>query len=422
MDHSLLRQQADPDGEPRFVMLETIRAYALERLAASGTAAALRQQHAAYFLDLAESYEPKLKGAQQERWFALTHADHPNFRAALAWGSTQHDAEHIHRLAGALAWFWYIRGYFHEGRSWLSQARAMSPASARSRAWVLRGLGAIMIAQGDHPAATGCFEEGLALQRTLDDPGRTGTLLGSLAVAAAYQGQIARAEQLFEEQLVVARTIGDGSGMANILYNLANMAAEQRIYARATHLLQESLVLWRDLQHNRGIGLSLHKLGEIALLEHRVEEARHYLLESLQLLRATGYARFIGIALNDLAHVYLAVNDYANARPVVAEAIQIRQTIGDTPGLVDSLLALARWHMAGGDQRYTVALMGQIATLQAPLTSEFSAVSQREHTVLVASIEAAIDPAIRAQWWEYGQTAVCEILVQEALAATWLPR
>src|SRR3712207_2332392 len=102
LDKSLLRQEEGPEGEPRFVMLETIHEYARERLEASSEAEDVRRLHAEYFLALAEAAEPELSGADQLACLERLEAEHDNFRAALSW-SLEKAPETALRLAGALA-------------------------------------------------------------------------------------------------------------------------------------------------------------------------------------------------------------------------------------------------------------------------------------------------------------------------------
>jgi predicted ATPase len=125
LDKSLLRQEVGPEGEPRFVMLETIHEYARERLEASGEAEEVRRLHAAYFLALAEEAEPELSGADQLACLERLEAEHDNMRAALSW-SLEKEPETALRLAVALARFWEKRSYFSEGSRWLEAALRQS--------------------------------------------------------------------------------------------------------------------------------------------------------------------------------------------------------------------------------------------------------------------------------------------------------
>jgi predicted ATPase/class 3 adenylate cyclase len=86
LDKSLLRQEEGPNGEPRFVMLETIHEFAREKLGESAEAEQIKRVHAQYFLTLAEEANPELKGANQLEWLERLEAEHDNMRAALTWG------------------------------------------------------------------------------------------------------------------------------------------------------------------------------------------------------------------------------------------------------------------------------------------------------------------------------------------------
>ena len=85
VEKHLVQQQAQPDGEPRFLMLETIREFALEQLEVSGEAGTLGQRHASYYLALAEQAQPELRGPQQLTWLSCLEREHDNLRAALRW-------------------------------------------------------------------------------------------------------------------------------------------------------------------------------------------------------------------------------------------------------------------------------------------------------------------------------------------------
>jgi predicted ATPase len=117
LDQSLLQQTQGSDGEPRFTMLETIREYALERLAERGEAEALRQRYAEYYLSLAETAEPETQGLQQRTWVERLESEHDNLRAALEYLSAQQAFEQLARLFAA-----FINNMFWKARSMALQS------------------------------------------------------------------------------------------------------------------------------------------------------------------------------------------------------------------------------------------------------------------------------------------------------------
>src|SRR5215204_6275239 len=124
LDKSLLRQEEGPNGEPRFVMLETVHEFAREKLGKSAEAEEIKRVHAQYFLALAEEARPELRGPNQLEWLERLEAEHDNMRAALSWALERKEVEVALRLGGALGWFWWMRGYYSEGRRWLEDALA----------------------------------------------------------------------------------------------------------------------------------------------------------------------------------------------------------------------------------------------------------------------------------------------------------
>src|SRR5215213_10113162 len=150
LDNSLLQQKEGFDGEPRFAMLETIREYASERLEDSSDAEAARHAHAEYFLALAEEAEPMLWGAEDAAWLDRLEHEHDNMRAALSWSIEHEEAELALRLGGALRWYWYMEGYYGEGRRWLEAALGKDwGVAAEARARALEGVGWLANVQGD---------------------------------------------------------------------------------------------------------------------------------------------------------------------------------------------------------------------------------------------------------------------------------
>src|SRR5215213_6950778 len=164
VDKSLLAQEEGPNGEPRFVMLETVHEFAREKLGESEEAEEIKRLHAEYFLTLAEEANPELKGANQRQWLERLEAENDNMRAALSWASQRDEAGVAMRLGGALWRFWSVRGYYSEGRRWLEAALAMDGrVSPGSRAMALAGAGSLASVQGDFDRAKEACEEGLEL-------------------------------------------------------------------------------------------------------------------------------------------------------------------------------------------------------------------------------------------------------------------
>jgi predicted ATPase/class 3 adenylate cyclase/tRNA A-37 threonylcarbamoyl transferase component Bud32 len=162
IDNSLLLQIEQEGEEPRLVMLETIREYGLEVLAASGEEEMARQAHAAYYLALAEEAEPEYGGPQQVVWLERLEREHDNLRAALGWSVGSAEVEQRKeialRLVGALVHFWAVRGHISEGYTWLERGLANSdtvPSFVHINA--LSGAGWLSFHNGDMKRAKFLF-------------------------------------------------------------------------------------------------------------------------------------------------------------------------------------------------------------------------------------------------------------------------
>jgi hypothetical protein len=170
-------------------MLETVREYGREALAASGEEEVTYRAHAAYYLTLAEEIEPKLVGAGKGRWLARLQRDHENLRAAIAWLVEHQGQEAALRLCGALWRFWWMLGYLSEGRTELARVLngSLEVVAMPVRAKALHAAGELADLQGDIEQAEALCGESLALYRTLGDPRGSATSLTILGYAAAWQ-------------------------------------------------------------------------------------------------------------------------------------------------------------------------------------------------------------------------------------------
>src|SRR3989440_1282050 len=177
LDHSLIHQSEQEAEEPRFLMLQTLREFALEILATTGELEATQQAHAAYYLSLAEQAEAELEGPRKVRWLERLEREYDNLRAALTWAlepgpgeEGEQRREVALRLWAALGQFWMLRSHLNEGRTFLERALAVSPrAGSRLRAKALSVAADLAIVQFDRQGAEVLAEEGLALSRQLED-------------------------------------------------------------------------------------------------------------------------------------------------------------------------------------------------------------------------------------------------------------
>ncbi len=325
-------------GEVRYRLLETIRQYGAERLAAGGETGVTRRRHADYYLALAEQAEPALFGPQQRTWLARLGDEHDNLRAALAWAMENREGELALRLAGALENFWVIRGYWSEGRKWLEEALAISDdVAAPIRAKGLYHAGGLARCQGDDTRARALLEESLGLRRQLGDGRGIAQALNTLSILVADQGDYAGATAYWEESLALAQELKDQRGIARTSLNLGIAARLQGDHTRGTRLSEESLALFEELGMRLGVARALTNLGKIALEQEDYERARALFNESMARMREVGEQAGIATVLDNHATLAKRLGDYAQAQALREESLVLYQQLGDKHSIAECL-------------------------------------------------------------------------------------
>jgi predicted ATPase/DNA-binding SARP family transcriptional activator/DNA-binding CsgD family transcriptional regulator len=324
----------------RYRLLEPVRQYAGEKLAASGDAEAVRSRHAEFFLALAEEAEPQLKGPHQVEWLDRLETEHDNLRAALSWALGR-ETDLGARMAGALCLFWYTRGYLSEGRSYLEAVVSLDALPPTVRARVLDGLGWIAEPQGDYERARAAYEESLKLYRRTDDKRGVANALGDLGSLVLDRGDYEQATSLLEESLLSHRELGRGEDIIGILDSLGVLASAKGDPERSISYFSEALVLSRGSGNVRRTAVSLGNLGLTMLVHGDPAQATVVLDESLVLFREIGDNSNIAIGLMHAALAALAQGDYGRVRVLSEESLQLLQRAGDRQHIADCLKIMA---------------------------------------------------------------------------------
>jgi len=349
------------EAAPRLRMLAPVRAYALNRLRASDEEARVRRAHADHYMAFVEEAAGALVGPDQAAWIARVEREYDGLRAALQWVWEAQEVERGLRLAGALWYFWYVRGYLTEGRAWLERALTAAAAGGivvPAGAHALACDGAAILAYGQHDAARAAtlFARALSLYQEEGDRGGRAAVLGRLALVALDEGDYARAEALAGESLALRRELGDRWGAANALSTLGIVARLHGAYEQAEALLRESLALKRELGDIWGVADALNNLGLAAREQGRAEEAQALHEEAQGLFRAVRGAPGVADALNNLALVARDRGDDDRAEELAGESLDVRRDVGDRRGVAATLRTLADVARDGGDAERAAAL------------------------------------------------------------------
>jgi predicted ATPase/class 3 adenylate cyclase len=325
-------------GETRYRMLETIRQYAREKLLEVGGSEIIRQQHLAYFVDLAEQAEPHLRAFDMVRWLDRLEAELNNIRAALEY-ALESNIEAELRMASALWWFWHIRGHKSEGADWLERAlsiealeRGEKPLSSdrtliRGKALYVTGFFRTIL--GELNKGTVLSNESLTLFRELGPAGKRGMAyaLHNLAHDSRQQQDTGQAKVLMKESLDLFEEVGDKFGMAQCLAFLGGPWEEDpEMRAR---MLQEGLALYQEIGDKDGMAITLMLLGDLALWQGDYKKSTTRFEASLALFRELRNKGAMSLALRWLGRATRAQGNYGQAITILEEALVLGQELGD---------------------------------------------------------------------------------------------
>ncbi|HEV7550539.1 MAG TPA: tetratricopeptide repeat protein [Candidatus Angelobacter sp.] len=350
VDKNLVQRVDRAEIEPRFAMLETIREYALERLAESGEQPAARRAQAAYCLVLAEEGNPELSPTDRARWLTQCDAEIDNIRFALDWLFDTLDLDWGFRLCVALFRFWDMREHLAEGRARLETVLRLAGGDrSKERARVSHFLGALATAQGDYPAAERFLKRSLSLYEELDDESGIAASLNALAVSARDRGDYAAAQINFERSLACWRLLADRLAIARCLHNLANVVKVRGDYPRAQWALREATDIFVELGDRTGAAWCLNQQGDIARAQNDMASAQGLYQRALSAFREAGDPWGAARSLTDLAYIDHEQGDHLAARAAFREALGVFASLGHRRGMARALegsacLALAQGH------------------------------------------------------------------------------
>jgi predicted ATPase len=289
LEASLVTITENHDGEPRVQMLETLRAFAMDQLAATGSLDTIRARHAEHYLQVVESAGPQLRGDRFWQAREELDAEQNNVRAALRWcleseprsDTTAARAELALRLCSGLCDYWADGGKYVEARQWLEPVidRA-GTTSSRELARCLSFLTGCLATIGEADEAIRRGLQAVDLLRGLGDTGfELAEALRILAIATLFRGDNGKARLLLEEALQVARDAPDGGPYHRILDNLANLASQEHHYHRSLVLHDEAIALALAAGHLEAARVWQHNRACVLRLTGRAAEARDQMLE-----------------------------------------------------------------------------------------------------------------------------------------------
>jgi excisionase family DNA binding protein len=332
LDQSLVIREVGADGEPRFRMLETIRAYGLERLDAA-EASAFRDLHARYYRELAQTWRPMVVAESARGPQERLAADDANLRAALAWLADNESPADFGAMTAALSGYWLAYSLLTEAASWLERALAVRdqiPLPDRARILVASGI--LATYRGDSAGAEHAFAEALPLIRATGDAFDVAMSLTSLGALRNQQGRYSAAAALLEEGRVVADLIADPRQRAAMtgraLANLSVTARERGDFAAARSLNEAALACYQEFGFDLAETRARIDLGDIARDQGDVASMVAHYQSCLARTGERGDMRVVYEALSGIASACSAWDQPQNAVLLYGAADALRERVG----------------------------------------------------------------------------------------------
>ena len=457
-DQSLLEQQSEPEGEPRFHMLEITREYAQEQLDAAGELPAVSRMFAEYFLDRTEKITGLKDPSGRQVWVDKLHREYPNIKSAIQWTIDQREGELGLRYIAALWNYWKFCGSQAEGRritqtileqtadfhrpirahvqrlaGWLAhdvrdytamlgsfQASLDLSEALHDRVGVglaRQGLGELAQLRGHWDPARGHIQASLELFRELDDRLQIAWSVDMLGRIEFSQGRLTQAENLFQEGLDHFRAINSQSAAAVALSHLGQAVFYQGGFDRSRALFAESLALSAETGDTRSpvVALTKNYLAEISINAARLPDAEGLIAQSLALSRDAGYTWCQELAIFTTALLAMREGDLAAAGMHFQTSLLLQQSLKEywrtiiLLEMVSSLLVLrCEWLAAA-------RLYGAAAGLRKGMNIPPAPVYGAQHEQSLGKLKENLKGAVFEDAWLAGQSLALEDAVIYAL-------
>lgn len=374
LNKSLLRQSGKADGEIRFWMLETIREYAVEHLAASPDAKHTRDKHARFFADLAERCFDLLgKHARRSawtRWIRIIETEYENIRAALEWSTSGGDISHGFRIVSNLGWFFSSRGYYAEASLWanrLLMAKADVDPRLRGRVYFIAGRGAYLI------------------------------------------GDYSHSEALFSRAIELARQAGHKRDEARaLMMSGANLIGNSDRHQEVEERFKRALQLYEEVDDVVGISRIRSQIGDFLRVQGRFKEA----LTEYEAVKAISGEAWSDLLVN-IGNTKKNLGDRFGAENAFRQALLFERNAALSPYTVaDALQGLAA---VSEDKEKAVRLLSASETIRASSGTVVEPADQAEHEAAINEVMARVDGVTFEKLSAEGRSMTMEEVVAYAL-------
>jgi predicted ATPase/DNA-binding CsgD family transcriptional regulator len=402
-DKSLVIAEPDPRGQIRYRMLDTIRAYAAERLEEAGETQLQRARFRDYAMREVEGAALIGMALKSASWservdtFRRFEAEAGNLRQILTWCVNAGDAEHGLRICLAMKPVWIVQGSFGEGAAWmdalLDRDTSALPHALLGPALVGRAQLALATDPGDAEQRAKAGLE-LCVDHALEF--WAASALNLLAEVALHAGQADEADARSAEAHAIASGAGDGFNASYAMGTRAAAAAYRGDLTEALRLGEAALAIARDIDQQWAAARTLLGLGDLARLTGNPARARKHYLEAFGILREVGARPEMARCLAGLGRIETSQGDLELAGQHLSESIEISRSTGSRTGVIRGLDSFAALAMAQGNQEVAVRLAAAAAALRAEANPVRTPSGRTER--LLASAAGLGEQAINELW------------------------
>jgi predicted ATPase len=367
VNNSLLRQE-EIDGEPRFSMLETIRAYALERLGESGEMDALRGKHAQYFGDVIfKEISFELYSDKATVWLDWLEREVDNIRAALTWCLSNPASIQVGVvIVWVLMWFWYRRGRLSEGRMWTERMLEVLKSqniSSQPLAMVLAAAGFMAMWQGEQDIGLARAQQSLEIVQKLEDVQLMPLIVLGNAIAYINMGRDSTARPLLKESLALFEQQNMPYFHAINTVHLGNVELGLGNAERAHAYHKEALAKARAIQDDWLLSFALNNLGEVARTQGQFDLARKYYKECEALLSTTGDDGDMARFAHSLGYIAQHEEELELAESQFRKSLSMFRRLGNRRGIAECLAGLAGLKAQQGQVEWGATLLNAAESL-----------------------------------------------------------
>ncbi|HJS17744.1 MAG TPA: adenylate/guanylate cyclase domain-containing protein [Anaerolineales bacterium] len=408
----------EQNGQSRYRFLETIRQYAMEKLVESEEAAAVRDRHMEFMLNLTGYPSQRMFGTEDTEFLDHIESEHDNLRTALEW-AVGNNLIHALKLAYALGGYWAVRDYNTEAHTWcntiLEKTAAMSDVD-RERGRLYSLLGWIYVTIGEHKTGRLACEQSIALGMISNDILTVARAYSTLALTCIFLGDFSAAMNASEEGERLARQHDLKAELAFALSTRAQLEYFSRNdIDRAKECLLEAASLAKEAEFGWASSFMAIGLGHTAALVGDMEAARASFQESAELAKKLGNKRIVYSSQSEFAHILRQHGELDEPLATYRDLLPKWKDLGHRSAVAHELECIAYILTRKEEPERAVMLLGAAEAIRRLIDIPRTKMEHVEYENEIAAIRSGMVTAEFEDYWKKGNSLTIEQAIELAL-------